>query len=223
MTNPYQYPTKHLPDLNVLPFDSPSIHLLNNIKSNFTSASSLQFYTDGSLTSLGTSNIHLGVAWLQTNPNWPPLSFNVTLSSQSPSSTLAEIVTILAAIYASPPNSDVEICTDSQVTISSFQKLSFIFCDSLSINPAFKIPYFHIWSMLFSIIAQNSISVLFTKIKAHNDDLFNNKVDKLAKQLPAYQLSINKEHLGPGYYLCHHSILIIAPHRLFIKHKKQAV
>ena len=160
---------------------------------------------------------------LQTDPNWPSLSFNASLSSQSPSSSLAEIVAILAAIYASPPNSDVEICTDSQVAISSFHKLSFLFCDSLSINPAFKIPYFHIWSTLFSLIAQNNISVSFTKVKAHNDDIFNNRVDKLAKQLPAHQLSVNKDHLGPGYYLCHYSIPIIAPHRLFIKNKKQAV
>ena len=223
LTNPYQYPTIPLPDLNVLPFDSFSINLLNNIKSDFISASSLQFYTDGSLTSLGTPNVRLGVAWLQTNPNWPSLSFNATLSSQSPSSTLAEIVAVLAAIYASPPNSEVEICTDSQAVISSFHKLSFIFCDSLSINPAFKIPYFHIWSMLFSLIAQHNVSVSFTKVTAHKDDVFNNTVDKLAKQLPAHLLSVNKDHLGPGYYFCYYSTPIIAPHRFFIKNKIQAV
>jgi ribonuclease HI len=223
LTNPYQYPTKPSPDLNVLPFDSSSIQLLNNIKSNFSSASSLQFYTDGSLTSLGTSDVRLGVAWLQTDSNWPLLSFNATLSSYSPSSTLAETVAILAAIYASPPDSNIEICTDSQVAISTFQKLSFIFCDSLSINPAFKIPYFHIWSMIFNLIAQSNISISFTKVKAHIDDISNNTVDKLAKQLPAHQLTINKDHLGPGYYLCHQSIPVITPHRLFIKHKKQAV
>ena len=61
LSNPYQYPTRPLPDLNVLPFDIYSTNLLNTIKSNFASASSLQFYTDGSLTFLGSLNYHLGV------------------------------------------------------------------------------------------------------------------------------------------------------------------
>jgi ribonuclease HI len=152
----------------------------------------------------------LGIAWLQTDPQWPSLSFNASLLSQSPSSTLAEIVAILVAIYVSPHNSDIEICTDSQVAISSFFKLSFLFRDSLSINPAFKIPYFHLWSMLFSLLAQKHIAISFTKVNAHTDDIFNNKVDKLAKYLPAHQLSINKDHLGPGYYLCYQSSPIIA-------------
>jgi hypothetical protein len=62
LTNPYQYPSNPIPNLDVLPFDIHSINLLNNIKTNFTSASSLQFYTDGSLTSLGSSNVRLGIA-----------------------------------------------------------------------------------------------------------------------------------------------------------------
>jgi hypothetical protein len=77
--------------------------------------------------------------------------------------------------------------------------------------------------MLFSLLAQKHIAISFTKVNAHTDDLFNNKVDKLAKYLPAHQLSINKDHLGPGYYLCHQSSPVIAPHRLFIKNKIQAV
>jgi len=222
LTNPYQYPIMPALDLNVLPFDNFSTTILNTFKTNFISASSLQFYTDGSLICLGSSNCHLGIAWLQTDPNWPTLSFNATLLSPSPSSTLAEIVAVLAAVYVSPIDSSIEICTDSQAVISSFQKLTFIFRDSLSINPAFKIPYFHIWSMLFSIIATNNISIMFTKVQAHTNDNLNNAVDKLAKQLPAHPISINKDHLGPGYFLCYTSIPVIAPHRLFIKNKIQA-
>ena len=69
LTNPYQYPSMPLPNLNILPFDTCSIKLLDTLKSNFTSASFLQFYTDGSLTSLGSSNCRLGIAWLQTDSN----------------------------------------------------------------------------------------------------------------------------------------------------------
>ena len=107
LTSPHQYPTKPSPNLSILPFDQPSINRLEHLQLQFANANFLQFYTDGSLTSLGSSNCQMGIAWLQTDQNWPSLSFNVTLVLHSSSSTLAEIVAILAAVYTSPPNATI--------------------------------------------------------------------------------------------------------------------
>ncbi|CAI2199311.1 10779_t:CDS:1, partial [Funneliformis geosporum] len=44
------------------------------------------------------------IAWLQTDPNWPIISFNASLISHAPSSTLAELTAVLAAIFVAPNN-----------------------------------------------------------------------------------------------------------------------
>ncbi|CAG8540443.1 7701_t:CDS:1, partial [Funneliformis caledonium] len=46
----------------------------------------------------------MGVAWLQTDPLALLLSFNASLISSQPSSSLAELVAILSAIYVAPIN-----------------------------------------------------------------------------------------------------------------------
>jgi hypothetical protein len=41
LTSPYQYPTKHLPNLDVIPFDQSSINTLDRLKLLFTNANAL--------------------------------------------------------------------------------------------------------------------------------------------------------------------------------------
>ncbi|CAG8719937.1 8295_t:CDS:2, partial [Funneliformis caledonium] len=222
LTSFYQYPTKPLPSLDVIPFNQISTNKLDHFKLQFTNANALQFYTDGSLTFLGSPDCQMGIAWLQTNQNWPLLSFNATFVSHSPSLTLVEIVAILAATYTAPPNSNIEICTDSQAAIASYYKIITICEESSSLNPAFKIPYFHIWMILMQLITSNNIVLSLTKVKAHGSDKLNNKVDALAKQLSGAPLSINNNHLGPKYFMSYNNIPIITLSCLFIKYMQQA-
>jgi hypothetical protein len=69
LTSPYQYPTKPLPSLDIILFDQLSINKLDHLKVLFTNANALQFYTDGSLISLGSPDCQMGIAWLQTDQN----------------------------------------------------------------------------------------------------------------------------------------------------------
>ena len=62
LTSPYQYPTKTPLDLTIIPFDQHSINRLDCFKTNFANANTLQFYTDGSLTLLGSPDCRMGIA-----------------------------------------------------------------------------------------------------------------------------------------------------------------
>ena len=69
LSSPHQHQTEPLPNLSILPFDQPSINNLDKLQLQFANANLLQFYTDGSLTSLGSSNCQMGIVWLQTDQN----------------------------------------------------------------------------------------------------------------------------------------------------------
>src|SRR5688572_29432539 len=55
---------------------SPSLDLLNNLKSQLISNTLLTFYTDGSLSNIGNFNARIGLDWIQTNRKAPAFTFN---------------------------------------------------------------------------------------------------------------------------------------------------
>ena len=111
---------------------------LNQIAHHFINASSLSFFTDGSLKNLGSPTVQMGIAWLQTDPRQLPLTFNASFSLHCPSSCLAELIAIIAALFVSPPNSSIKIFTDSASAISNFQKMEFFLSSSPTLNPTFN-------------------------------------------------------------------------------------
>ncbi|CAI2196812.1 18580_t:CDS:1, partial [Funneliformis geosporum] len=72
------------------------------------------------------------------------ISFNASLISYTPSSTLAKLTAVLAAIFVAPNNARVTICTDSQNVILTFQKYIHTTTRTTSINPLLKIQHFPI-------------------------------------------------------------------------------
>ena len=163
------------------PFDQYSMDTLTNHKLTFTNASSLQFYTDGSLSNLGSANCRMGIAWLQTDQTFPPISFNATLLSLSPSANLAELVAITAAVFVAPSHLIITICTDSLSTINTYNKILLLTKRTSMLNPIFKFQHFPIWLFLFKLILDNNLDITFIKVTAHSDDQYNNQVDCLAK------------------------------------------
>ncbi|PKB97445.1 hypothetical protein RhiirA5_433146 [Rhizophagus irregularis] len=100
----------------------------NRIKSSFidialefSSFTDFQFYSDGSVSDIGTINSRSGFGWLQTNPLVPQLSFTgstIFFSSSFKSESLA-ILTILLVL---PFNATCHIYTDSQNCIDTFNQ-----------------------------------------------------------------------------------------------------
>ncbi|PKB99500.1 hypothetical protein RhiirA5_429585 [Rhizophagus irregularis] len=146
--------------------------LINNLAS-FTD---LEFYTDGSLKT-DDDNPHMGFGWIFTSN----INLNIEFSgatTQWPSSTRAEIMAVLTCLIVCPPNSSINIFTDSQCTIDTFRSLS-----NYKVTPRRKqkINNIILWQAIQQIIAELNLQVRFTKVKAHSGVEYNNKADKLAK------------------------------------------
>ena len=156
-------------------------HVLFNFSSLFCTASNLEFYTDGSLRDVGLSTIRMGMAWLQTHQDSPMVSFNTGLTSSFPSSAIPEFAALFTALLTAPAHCKVKIFTDSAVIISQFNKYKFLLKQSPTYLPFLKINNFVHWSCLFEVISFNNLEVSLIKVKAHSDNLFNNKVDALAR------------------------------------------
>ena len=87
---------------------------------------------------------------------------------------LVELVTIIAAIYVSPKDASIQIHTDSQNIINTFQKIANIRKTTCSNNPIYKLPYSTIWLGLFEILSHMNIHFSLKKVKAHDNDKLNN-------------------------------------------------
>ena len=206
---------------NFINFDIETTTQLTNLASHFINANSLSFYTDGSLKNIGLPTIKMGVAWLQTDPQWPLISFHSTFCLHNPSSLLAELMAVIAALFVSPVNSNIEIFTDSSSVISNFTTTQFFLSSSTHLNPIFKIPNYPLWFYLFSLIKSKHLTLHFTKVKAHSDDSHNNQVDQLAK-LDGPNILINFDNLDDIIVPFLHNMPILLPTRTTIKYLLQS-
>ena len=134
-------------------------------------------YTDGSLNQFQDSNqIDMGLGWIIVNNNNQVAEFCAS-SYEWPSSTRMELMAVTSLISTLPPNSTINIFTDSSNIIeryNSFNKHS-------SFRRSKKIINYNIWEILFWIKKEFSLNIKFTKVKAHSGHTLNDKADLLAK------------------------------------------
>ena len=164
----------------------------NTTKDPVNEKSNYEFYTDGSLKDRGNEQVSMGSSWIQTvGPN-PNTNFQASTSSW-PSSSKAEAMAIFLALLTVPLKKNVEIHTDSQVCIDTFNKI-------IKPHPKFtkrkllKIKNWSIWIKIVETIRCKELTVKITKVKAHNGNYFNEKADTLAKaalKLPNLNLDTN--------------------------------
>ena len=184
------------PDTSLLSlFNQEYNEQLNLIKGRFNSCSDLIFYTDGSLTDINSKDVRMGIGWIQVQENTPREEFSAQISNW-PSSTRAELIAIVTAIYTCALNSTVTIYTDSEATIKRFHSLK---NPTMTNRRKLKIPNNIMWSILLEIIARNKLNVFLKKVKGHSHDPHNDRADSLAKE------GRNKNIIGinPQSITCH--------------------
>ncbi|RIA96716.1 hypothetical protein C1645_754305 [Glomus cerebriforme] len=158
--------------------DVNTITRLSIISSSFMNRSEFTFFTDGSVLDIGTKSCKSGLGWLETSNTNNITSFCAKISHHA-SSTRAEIMAIFTALLTTPPNSQINIHTDSQCSISSFNR---IMNPLTSLRWLHKIPNFLIWQAVKHTITSNNLTVHLHKVKAHSNNLFNDAADALAKE-----------------------------------------
>ncbi len=89
---------------------------------NLTNFSTINFYTDGSLSNGGTSHMTMGISWTTAFSDISNYTFHAALSN-NPSSTKAKTIAILTAFITCPANAMVNIFTDSQYCVDHFNRL----------------------------------------------------------------------------------------------------
>src|SRR3989337_4431787 len=121
----------------------------------------------------------MGLGWIISNSvdSYPP-SFKASLIPH-PSSTKAETVAILTALIVSPPQSFVNIFTDSVSVIYNYN--NFISHNRYTTRKREKISNYSFWILIKYIILSLNLNITLNKIKSHSGDLYNDKADSLAK------------------------------------------
>ncbi|RHZ69683.1 hypothetical protein Glove_280g22 [Diversispora epigaea] len=92
---------------------------LDDIRLKLSSSMSIRIYTDGSLIKKDTNNSHIttmGYGWCAFDENDTEFNFSGKVENFA-SSTRAELMAILTAVYATPKRSRLCIFTDSQAAI----------------------------------------------------------------------------------------------------------
>ncbi|EXX58571.1 hypothetical protein RirG_196760 [Rhizophagus irregularis DAOM 197198w] len=138
----------------LLCIDSIKLSLID-IAKKFLPFTNFEFYSDGSVSDIGTINSKSGFGWLQTNPLIPQLSFNGS-SIFFPSSFKSESLAILTILLTTSP------------TISPRRRL--------------KQNNFLIWDLISWLISHHYLTVHLVKVKGHSNIKGNDQADALAKE-----------------------------------------
>ncbi|RHZ82908.1 hypothetical protein Glove_103g116 [Diversispora epigaea] len=148
-----------LPVGSIRSIDPPTTKL-DDIRLKLSSSMSIRIYTDGSLIKKDNNNSHvttMGCGWCAFNENDTEFNFSGKVENFV-SSTHAELIAILTAVYATPKRSRLCIFTDSQAAIDAIA--------NASANPR---------------KAHRKLKKL-NNFKAHSGVIHNETADKLARK-----------------------------------------
>ena len=169
---------------------------LLTIQQQLQHASTLEFYTDGSLKDSGRESVSISFAIIQTDPSAPYIEFSATVRKW-PSAARAELSAMLFALLVSPQHSTITIHTDAQCIINQFEILK---KETYPFRPrvVFKLATnSSLWNVFFEVLESQQISLSLLKVPAHSTNFNNNKVDLLAKQ--AHSTNIPTLTILPHY------------------------
>jgi ribonuclease HI len=137
-------------------------------------------YSDGSITDIEKPFVESTFAFIILDRNYNEIDSFSSSNEYWISSYQAEIFRLLLSLIILPEWSDVKVFTDLQSMIETFNKL-ITSRNTLATRKKFKIMSNNfLWVLLLEIIEILNISVELFKVKAHNQDIYNNRVDSLA-------------------------------------------
>ncbi|CAB4424299.1 unnamed protein product [Rhizophagus irregularis] len=152
---------------------------LRDLASIFSPFTNFQFYSDGSVLNVGSIESKSGFGWIQTHPSVPTTTFKGS-TIFFPSSFKSENLAILTILITLPTNSICTIYTDSQNCIDTYNTR--LTTPTISPRKRLKQNNFLIWDLIFWLIHHHSLTIQLLKVKAHSNNLFNDKADALAKE-----------------------------------------
>src|SRR6266498_38289 len=163
------------PDTEPLPDDFDIIHT----KNDDDSLSPYRFYTDGSLINLGSTDLSMGIGWIQISDDDFIISqFSASINRTWPSSTKAETMSLLSILERLPCRAEVSFYLDSLATI---QKFSNILSPTKYSNRHLKQPNPRLWLLINHLVSSKNLTVTLCKVKGHSGDVLNDRSDQLAK------------------------------------------
>ncbi|RHZ72733.1 hypothetical protein Glove_239g8 [Diversispora epigaea] len=152
---------------------------LDDIRLKLSSSTSIRIYTDGSLIKKDNNNSHIttmGCGWCAFDENDTEFNFSGKVENFT-SSTRAELMAILTAVYATPKRSRLCIFTDSQAAIDAIA--------NAATNPRKAHRKLKNWTIVKAIeeIANvQNLTLRLEKVKAHSGVIHNETADKLARE-----------------------------------------
>ena len=140
--------------------------------------SEYNFFTDGSMGKV-KNDTKMGIGWVLVENTTNEVIHSFKSSNFGwPSSTKAEILSILTALLVVTSDSKVKIHTDSNNAITQFNK----FRNEKSNRKKQKIANTGMWDNITDIINRFNIEVEWIKVKAHSNIWGNEEADILAKE-----------------------------------------
>ncbi|RHZ45763.1 hypothetical protein Glove_655g2 [Diversispora epigaea] len=152
---------------------------LDDIRLKLSSSMSIRIYTDGSLIKKDNNNSHvttMGCGWCAFDENNTEFHFSGKVENFA-SSTRAELMAILTAVYATPKRSRLCIFADSQAAIDAIAKAA--------ANPRKAHRKLKNWTIVKAIeeVANiQNLTLRLEKVKAHSGVIHNETADKLARE-----------------------------------------
>ncbi|GET04391.1 RNA-directed DNA polymerase from mobile element jockey-like [Rhizophagus clarus] len=181
-TSPGSNNQLHTIDKNLLQhFETNSkLETLHIIQQHLKDEDTLSFYTDGSLINANTQAASMTAGFIRvSDTNLITHSFTTTIENW-PSSLRAELFAILLSLIVSPHGCRVDINTDSQNSINIIQRI--YNNPTFSIRDYFRLPNNNIViNNIVSIIKAKNLTLRFNKVKAHNNNYFNELIDQECK------------------------------------------
>ncbi|RHZ79391.1 hypothetical protein Glove_147g16 [Diversispora epigaea] len=174
-----------LPVGSIRSIDPPTVYIkniqtkLDDIRLKLSSSMSIRIYTDGSLIKKDNNNSHvttMGCGWCALDENNTEFNFSGKVENFV-SSTRAELMAILTAVYATPKHSRLCIFTDSQAAIDVIA--------NAAANPRKAHRKLKNWTIVKAIeeIANvQNLTLQLEKIKAHSGVIHNETADKLTRE-----------------------------------------
>ncbi|RIA83135.1 hypothetical protein C1645_834274 [Glomus cerebriforme] len=134
-------------------------------------------FLDGSVKHLTTQNCRIGFGWVETSAHANTIQF-YGRTTYLPSAMKAETMAVVTAIITTPPNSSINIYTDSANLISTYHRFITF---PVSSRQSLKFNNYLLWLTLKQYITNNNLTISLFKVKSHSNDISNDMADHLAK------------------------------------------